>query len=379
VANTLGGLTAIGSTFNFLDQNRTAGMVQQFSFDIQRQLPKNIALEVGYIASRSHGLQPSPTGNGNMNINQLPLQYMSLGSALNTAVPNPFYGHGGTGVIGNATVAQAQLLLPFPEYSTIGEVTNPSSAKYDSMVVKLQKRLSGGLTFISTFTWSRNEDNEWGSGTSNAYNGFSGSTPPSQPQNYYNLNAEWALASTDIPVRFTNGWTYELPFGTAKPFLNHSKWLDYAVGGWSFNGTNIYQMGTPLFIFQTNLNSVIGTGEQRPNATGISPSMPGSVEQRLGGYINPAAFSTAPAFTFGNVSRDIGYRGPGMKNWDASLFKNFKIGEKFTGQFRAEALNLFNSPQFANPNTQFGTAAFGHVIYQANLPRQLQLGVRFMF
>ena len=124
-----------------------------------------------------------------MNINQLPRNYLALGSALNTAVPNPFFGHGGTGVIGSATVSQAQLLLPFPEYSTIGMVTNPSSAQYDSMVVKAQKRLSAGFTFLSTFTWSRNEDNEWGSGTSNSFNTFSGSTPPSQPQDYYNLRA----------------------------------------------------------------------------------------------------------------------------------------------------------------------------------------------
>jgi hypothetical protein len=141
VANTLGGLTAIGSTFNYLDQNRTAGLVQQFSFDVQRELPHGIALEVGYIASRSKHLQPAPTGNGNMNINQVPTSYLSLGSGLNTAVANPFFGHGGTGVVGNATVAQAQLLMPFPEYSTIGSVTNPSHAKYDSLVIKAQKRM----------------------------------------------------------------------------------------------------------------------------------------------------------------------------------------------------------------------------------------------
>src|SRR5262249_33982569 len=145
------------------------------------------------------------------------------------------------------------------------------------------------------------------------------------------------------------------------------------------NATAIYQAGFPLFIFQQNQNSSIGTGEQRPNATGVSPSMSGSVEDRINAYINPAAFSLAPAFTFGNLSRSIGYRGPGMKNWDASIFKNFKVYEKFTAQFRAEALNIFNSPSFANPNTQFGSASFGKVTYQANLPRQIQLGVRFLF
>jgi hypothetical protein len=141
----------------------------------------------------------------------------------------------------------------------------------------------------------------------------------------------------------------------------------------------VYQTGFPLFIYQQNLNSNIGTGEQRPNATGISPSMPGSDTARLYNYINPAAFTQAPAFTFGNVSRSIGYRGPGMANWDTSLFKDFKVKEKFNGQFRMETLNTFNSPLFANPNTQFGNASFGKITYQANLPRQLQLGVRFFF
>jgi len=379
IGNSLGALTAIGSTFNYLDQGRTAGMVQQFSFDVQRQLPFGVAFEAGYIGSRSNHLQPSPTGNGNMNINQLPTSYLSMGSALGAAVANPFFGHGGTGVIGSATVAQAQLLLPFPQYSTIGEVTNPSKAQYDSVVLKAQKRLAQGFTFLSTFTYAKSLDNEWGAGSGNSFNGFAGSTPPSQPQNYYNLGAEWALSSVDTPLRFTTTYSYELPFGKGKPYLNNNKWLNYAVGGWQTNATMIYQTGFPLFIFQQNLNSIIGTGEQRPNATGTSPSMSGSVEQRLNAYINPAAFSLAPAYTFGNLSRDINYRGPGMKNWDASIFKNFTFKEKYTAQFRAEALNLFNSPLFANPNTQFGNAAFGKITYQANLPRQLQLGVRFQF
>jgi hypothetical protein len=378
VGNSLGSSTAIGSTFNYLDQGRTSGIVQQFSADIQRELPFNIALQVGYSGSRSSHLQPG-TGNGNMNINQLPMQYLSMGSKLNTAVANPFYGHGGTGVIGSATVAQSQLLLPYPEYSTIGEVTNPAYAQYDSMIIKAQKRMSGGLTFLASLTWSKNYDNEWAMGGSNAFNTFSGSTPASQPQNYYNLNAEWALSAVDTPLRFSDSFTYELPFGKGKRYLNSHKWMDYAVGGWQVNGTMIYQTGFPLFIYQQNLNSNIGTGEQRPNATGISPSMSGSVLDRLNGYINPAAFSQAPAFTFGNLGRNINYRGPGMANWDTSIFKNFKIHERFNGQFRAETLNTFNSPLFANPNTQFGAASFGKITYQANLPRQLQLGVRFFF
>ena len=163
-------------------------------------------------------------------------------------------------------------------------------------------------------------------------------------------------------------------------FLNKNKLLDYAVGGWQLNLTNIYQTGFPLAIYNSsNQNSVLGTGVQRPNATGVSPTMSGSVEQRLNGYINPAAFSTSPIYTFGNVARTIPYRGPGMKNWDISLFKNFSIKEKFNAEFRAEALNAFNSPLFPNPNTRFGSSSFGTISSQVNFARMLQLGVRFYF
>jgi hypothetical protein len=156
--------------------------------------------------------------------------------------------------------------------------------------------------------------------------------------------------------------------------------LDEIVGGWQFNATVLYQTGFPLEIYHAqNLNAVLGTGIQRPNATGISPSTPGRTEDRLNGYINPAAFSQAPFGTFGNVARTIPDRGPGTKNWDMSMFKTFHITERFNGQFRAEALNAFNTPQFPNPSTAFGSSSFGKITSQVNFARLLQLGVRFYF
>ncbi|HEV3197048.1 MAG TPA: hypothetical protein VGZ73_04050, partial [Bryobacteraceae bacterium] len=159
----------------------------------------------------------------------------------------------------------------------------------------------------------------------------------------------------------------------------HGTVLDYAAGGWSVNGLTIVQNGFPLFVYQTNQNSVIGTGEQRPNATGVSPVLSGGPEERLNQYINPSAFSLAPAFAFGNLSRNIGYRGPGQANFDLSLFKTFTVHERFKAEFRAEALNAFNTPLFANPNTLFGSSNFGKLVYQTNTPRELQLGLRFKF
>src|SRR6202012_3059733 len=122
------------------------------------------------------------------------------------------------------------------------------------------------------------------------------------------------------------GFSVDLPFGKGKAFLNHGTLLNYAVGGWSINGTGIIQSGFPLPITNsTNLNAAFGYPSQRPNATGVSPATPGSLEQRLNNYINVAAFAQAPEFTFGNVSRQISLYGPGLATWDMSLFKAIPI------------------------------------------------------
>ena len=375
VGNSQRGLTNIGSGFSFLDQNRSSGTVYQYSIDVQRELYKGVVMEVGYIGSRSTHLQTSSTSAGGFNINQVPDQYLPLGAALGNSVPNPYYPlTAGQGAIGAPTVAQAQLLRPYSEYGNINILTNPSSARYNSMIVKVQKRMSAGFTFLSAFTWSKNMDNEFASG-----NFFSAAS--SAPQNAYNLGAEYSLAAADTPLRWTNTLTYELPFGRNRMFMAHAnKAVDLALGGWQINFTNIYQTGFPLALSQnTNLNAILGTGVQRPNATGIAPNQSGRVQQRLNNYINKAAFSQAPAYTFGNLARTIGYRGPGTKNWDISLFKTFAIKERLNAEFRAEALNAFNTPQFPNPNTKFGNASFGVINNQVNFARLIQLGFRVSF
>ncbi len=369
----LGNAAGVGRSFSLLDPNRSSGVVYQYSVDVQRQLPFNVALEIGFIGSRSAHLQPSSTGGGAYNINQVPDSYVGLGSALSNAVANPYYGNGGAGVIGASTVAEAQLLKPYPQFNNINLFTNHSHALYNSMIVKAQKRLSSGLTFLSAFTWSKNEDNEFATG-----NFFSSSR--GAPQDAYNLQAEYSLAANDTPLRWANTVSYYLPFGKGRAFLNTSRFLDLAVGGWQINLTNIYQTGFPLQIYQSsNGNAILGTAAQRPNATGTSPVVSGSVESRLNNYINAAAFSPVTGIGFGNVSRTIPYRGPGMKNWDTSLFKDFTITERFKAEFRAEALNTFNSPLFPNPNTSLGSSSFGHINSQVNFARLLQLGVRFYF
>jgi hypothetical protein len=124
---------------------------------------------------------------------------------------------------------------------------------------------------------------------------------------------------------------------------------------------------------------VIGAGYQRPNATGAPAATTGSTDARIDGWLDPAAFSQAPQFTFGNITRFINVRGPSLYNWDVSLFKSFAIRERVKAQFRAEALNATNTPYFGNPNTTLTNNQFGVITSQINNPRLVQLGVRATF
>jgi hypothetical protein len=370
--STLGDLTGIGQSLSIIDPNARSPRVQQYSIDIQRELPFGVAVEVGYVGSHSTHLTQA---TANININALNPALLSQGAALTATVANPFFNKGGAGVIGSATVSQVQLLLPYPTFSTINYQYNDGSyARYDSLIAKAQKRMSMGLTFLSTMTWSRNHDASSG-GAGNFLNaGAAG------PQNPYDMGSEYSLANVDTPLRWSTGFTYELPFGKNKKFLGTSKALDYAVGGWSVNAVSVYQSGFPMQITQsTNNNSVFGYASQRPNASGTSPVTSGSLESRLSNYINAAAFTTAARGTFGNIARTLEMRGPGQANWDISIFKSISITEKFKGQFRAEALNAFNTPMFAAPNTSFGSSSFGRITSQVNFSRMMQLGMRFFF
>ncbi|MCU1294527.1 MAG: TonB-dependent receptor [Bryobacterales bacterium] len=374
--SSLGTSAGIGQNINLADPYSRSPRVQQFSVDVQRKLPGGVALEVGYVGSRSSHLT---TMSGNLNINALNPSYFGLGyDALTTSVPNPLHGAiSSSSNFGGPTVQQYQLLQPYPQFGEVLlSLSDQNHAKYDSMIVKAQKRMSNGLTFLSAFTWSRTFD-EGSGGPGNSLNGGNASVP----QNPYNVAAEWSPAYYDAPLRWANTVTYELPFGKGKPFLgSRGAFVNYLVGGWSFNAIGTYQTGFPLQIKQnTNNNSLFGYGVQRPNATGVSASTSGSLESRLNNYINAAAFSEAPALTFGNTARTLGVRGPGQANWDMSLFKDFKFGERYNAQFRTALLNAFNTPLFNSPGTSYGSSSFGIISSQANFSRMVELGVRLFF
>jgi hypothetical protein len=150
------------------------------------------------------------------------------------------------------------------------------------------------------------------------------------------------------------------------------------VGGWQVNAIILLQNGAPLAVYQnTNNNASIGAGIQRPNIAG-NACYTGSPESRMNAYLNTSVFSLAPAFSYGDAPRTIPCYGPGLHNWDAAIYKTFPF-ERVRFQFRAEALNAFNTPPFAAPNTAFGSPTFGRILNTVNLARYIQLGGRISF
>jgi trimeric autotransporter adhesin len=370
--NSLGGLSGIGQGITvFSPSTNSSGYVQQYSLEVQRQAPAGFVVTVGGLSSHSLHLLES-----GQNINQLNPAYLSLGSALTQSVANPLYNNGGVGTVGTPTVSRAQLLLPFPQYISAALAnSNTAVTRYYSFYFRAERRFSKGLSTLASYTRSRSVDNVVGLNLG----GASQITSPIGPQNAYNLNGEWSLSTQDAPNRFSTAITYELPFGKGKPFLNSSRPLAWVAGGWSVNGFGVIQSGYPLSVTQPNNNSVIGASYQRPNATGISPEISGATTDRINGWLNPAAFFQAPQFTFGNVSRFLNVRGPGLFNWDLSVFKTFSIKERIRAQFRAEALNATNTAYFGPPNTTLTNTQFGLITSQINNPRLIQLGTRITF
>jgi hypothetical protein len=375
--NTLGALSGIGQAITLFDpQTRSAGYVQEYSLEVQREVPLGFVFTAGALGSHSlHLLQ-----NG-QNVDQLnPSNFATAQAQLaaHSSVANPFYGNGGVGTIGTATVSPVQLLLPYPQYTSVALSTSgTASARYYSFYFRANRRFANGISLLASYTWSRSNDNIIGLSTAGALQVAS----VSGAQNAYNLPAEWSLSTQDVPNRFTTAITYDLPCGKGKQFLSSgsNRALDWVIGGWSANAVGTIQTGYPLSITQTNNNSVLGTSYQRPNATGVSPVTSGSADARINDWLNLAAFSSAPEFTFGNISRFIDARGPGLFNWDLSLFKTIPVGERFKAQFRAEALNATNTVYFGNPTTNISSSTFGVITSQINNPRLLQLGLRFTY
>ncbi|AFL90511.1 hypothetical protein Terro_4314 [Terriglobus roseus DSM 18391] len=408
--NSLGPLTSLGSSLATLqDFGRRFPFVQQYSADIQQELPGGLMFKLSYVGAHSRNIANS------YNIDQASASQLAnakiAGVDLSSTVTNPYYvasvNSGGTNYATSLTptVKRAQLLLPFPQFTGVTVNGSNGYSNYNSMAVKVQKRVSHGITLLSTYTWAANWDNLW-SAASQIYSAGG-------PQDVFNPKAEYSRALSSVPNRMTAAISYELPFGRGKLIGSHAnRFVDEFIGGWQVNDEWIVQNGVPLPISQTNMNSdrgVTGFGgsTQRPNLVGDAHDAcrSGSPQGRLGNtaygvstkYLNANAFTPAQPYTFGSAPRLLPCRGPGINTTDMSVNKSFSIGEHVKAQFRAEALNAFNTPQFDAPNTVLivsqnginaaptvtggytGATQLGNITNTVGFARIIQLGGKITF
>ena len=264
---------------------------------------------------------------------------------------------------GLGSLASRRLIQPLKDVSTITQCDPRNMSNFHSLQGKLTKRMSKGLQFLMSYTFSKSLD----------YGGSaaSGGGAVGNPQTVTNLRAGYGPSGFDVKHRFVGSWVYELPVGPGKPWLK-SGFLSLLLGGWQLAGIATLSTGRP---FSVTLNQGVNNG---------APSWPNRI---CGGnlpspdpalWFNIACFTNPPANTYGNVGRGVLY-GPGTLNWDLSMIKNTSLRESLRLQLRLDAFNAFNTPNFGFPNAAIGSPTAGQITSTVNDNRDLQLSLRLEF
>jgi len=352
-----------------VDRKLGSGYAQQWNLAVQREITGNLSFEIAYAGSKITHL-----GIPDTNINQLTAEQLALGAELLQRVANPFFGQiPRSSSLGDPTISRAQLLKPFPQFTTVSLYrNNVGNSNYHALLVKLEKRLSRGLSFLVSYTRSKLIDEASSVFDATILTGPVANFPVADS---FNRRLERDLSSGDIPNVFVASFTYELPFGPGRMFDPRGL-AAKLLRGWEVAGVVTLQSGLPLAVTQaTNFNSFAGFGTQRPNRID-DPELP-DAERSTSQFFNTSAFAVAPQFTLGTSSRNP-VRGPDYRNADIALIKHNYINERMNIEFRAEVFNLTNTPPLGAPNVVLGTPGFGSIT-SAGDPRVVQLALKFNF
>ncbi len=366
IGNSQGTATLIGQGVSFVDPSDRTPKFHNWHFDLQREVLPGTVVTASYVGSRAYHLSAPPTDFTtaiNQNINQLNPEYLSMGSALLQPVANPFFGSIATGPLAGATVQQAQLLRPYPQYSGVTRNAPAyGNSSYQSLQMQLIKRAANGITALVSYTIAKNISDL------------------NNPDNVYDRQRERALSNFDVPQRLTISAAWDLPYGRGRRYGSSiARGWDLVAGGWTISTFDTFQAGFPVGFSLSRQTA--GANSNRPDAIGNpAEGVDGPIVDRLRSYFNTAAFAQPADFTYGNTSPLIGtVRSPGMNNINGTLSKVFQITERYRFDFRASMFNIPNHPVFSGPNTTFGNANFGTIASQANLSRQWEFTGKFFF
>jgi hypothetical protein len=389
--------------------------IEQWSISIERELPGNSVVEIGY--SGSHGYHLGE-GNATGLLDTFPVGDLKYGCMLDGGacpagtsssgivngmvvtggkVANPYYNALNAMAPGSSeavpTITLAQALAPYPQYSGVAAAPGPPMGKsfYDAGFIRYTRRMAKGLQFTAHYTWSKSLDNsetandgnlDWincGAGACNQ-NGTAITA-----QDWGNLQLEKSVSLNDITNRIVADGVWELPFGRGRSFgTQWNRALDAVAGGWKTSGVLTLQSGAPIVPHLAGGGDLGDTAGfyQRPNLIGNPMTKGGSIDSRLGNYLNVNAFSAPVAYTFGTAPRTLSNaRGPGWREMDMAIFKSFFFTKEQTRylELRGQITNLTNHPIFGYPNSVFGSGSFGAITSQANSPRSAMLSLKLYF
>jgi len=349
------GAVTVGSKVNtapqFFGRNRITGYIYQTNLNVQREFWPNFLVEVGYLGTFGHHLA-SPNV---MNINQVAPDRMNLLS----------------------TTKNTQTLRPFPQFGNVGILAvDQGQSSYNGFNIGVQKRYTHGLQFQGNYTWSKFIDNQV---SRNELAGYPGNDTFTD---YYNPQDRRGLSGNDVRNRLIANALYELPVGRGRLIDTRSHLLNGVLDNWTIGSIFEVHSGTALSVIDATNNTGTYSDGVRPNIAGDPNSLSSSRSrnQKVTEWFNTAAFTQNAAFTFGNAPRTFG-RGPGTLLMDASLLKELKVRERTSVQFRAEALNILNHANLANPVTTFGSGTFGTInsLQSVTTSRVLQLAVHIAY
>jgi hypothetical protein len=331
--------------------NYKLGRIQQYNLNIEREIPGDVVLTVGYAGSRSSHILVS---GQNLNV--------SSPAACGT-VPGYTLGCGANG---------AAFSVPYPQFVTITNINDIGRATYDSLQVKAEtKSQRHGLYALLSYTYARALDT-----------GFTDGLGTSTGPTYFPLpgtsRLDWSLSQINLKHNFTASVNYDLPFGRGKRY--GSSWsgpVNAVAGGWALNIIEKITSGFPLFMVASSNNSGVkfASNTNRPNQI-CSGQLSHTTVQR---FFDTSCFVDPPAGELGNSNRTPLY-GPDFVNTDLSAIKHFRITEATDLEFRAEFFNLFNHPQFYVPGTDVDSpSTFGQITETVNNPRLIQFALKLRF
>lgn len=351
----------------------TTPMSQQWDLSVQHALPWGIVVDVAYAGN--HGTHFVA---GSYNINQLNPKYLALGSQLQNSVPNPYAGMV-PGALGAPQITLQQSLLAYPYYQSV-DIRSPHDGNFIGHAGELSvtKRSSHGLTFILGYTKTKLIDDSIVSDID--YNGVVAATDTGY-QNAFDRSAERSIDPLDHSQMLNVSVLYELPFGRGKTFgRSAGPFMNRLIGGWQLNTITSWHTGLPVAI--TGANNFAAS---RPNY--VAGAKVKLAHPTIREWFNTEAFINPPNYTFGDVSRTLpNVRGPQEFNSDISLFKTTDITERWKTEFRVEAFNALNHPNFGMPSGSFSagpdglnqSGTFG-TITAATDGRALQFALKVLF